>query len=144
MGTYKKAHWHGPGAHVFVLSGHGYSLLWPRSGKREDRIRVDWQPGSLVVPPNEWFHQHFNGGARPARYLALRWGSHRYGRIAGITPANEGADKSLHEGGSQIEFAFEDPAVLDEFETEVVKNGAKPEMRGFFPTRNEFNVKIPV
>ena len=143
VGTYKKAHWHGPGAHVFVLSGQGYSLLWPKDSKRSDRTRVDWKPGSLVVPPNEWFHQHFNGGAQPARYLALRWGSHRFSRIAGITPDNEGADKSLQEGGSQIEYDFEDPAVLDEFEEEVVKNGATPGMRGFFPGRTKYNVKIP-
>ncbi len=142
IGTYKKAHWHGPGAHVFVLSGQGYSLLWPKDGKREDRIRVDWKPGALVVPPNEWFHQHFNGGAQPARYLALRWGSHRYGKIAGITPSTEGADKSLEDGGSQIEYSFEDPTVLDEFEEECIKNGAKPQMRDFFPSRTSFTVSI--
>jgi quercetin dioxygenase-like cupin family protein len=143
VGTYKKAHWHGPGAHVFVLSGHGYSLLWPKDSKRTERIRVDWKPGSLVVPPNEWFHQHFNGGATPARYLALRWGSHRFGAIAGITPDTEGADKSVEDGGSQIEYEIEDPAVLDEFEEECIKNGAEPQMRGFFPQRSSFTVKLP-
>ncbi len=143
VGTYKKAHWHGPGAHVFVLSGHGYSLLWPKDVKRTERTRVDWKPGSLVVPPNEWFHQHFNGGASPARYLALRWGSHRFGSIAGITPDTEGADKSVEEGGSQIEYEIEDPAVLDEFEAECLKHGAVPQMRGFFPNRKRFTVKLP-
>ena len=143
VGTYKKAHWHGPGAHVFVLSGQGYSLLWPKDAKRTDRTRVDWKPGSLVVPPNEWFHQHFNGGASPARYLALRWGSHRFGSIAGITPDTEGADKSIEEGGSQIEYEIENPAVLDEFEEECLKHGATPQMRGFFPDRKSFKVKLP-
>ena len=143
VGTYKKAHWHGPGAHVFVLSGQGYSLLWPKDAKRSERTRVDWKPGSLVVPPNEWFHQHFNGGGSPARYLALRWGSHRFSSIAGITPDTEGADKSIEEGGSQIEYEIEDPAVLDEFEEECLKNGATPQMRGFFPDRKSFKVKLP-
>ena len=143
VGTYKKAHWHGPGAHVFVLSGQGYSLLWPKDAKRTERTRVDWKPGSLVVPPKEWFHQHFNGGGSPARYLALRWGSHRFSSIAGITPDNEGADKSLEEGGSQIEYEIEDPAVLDEFEEECLKHGAAPAMRGFFPDRKRFPVKLP-
>ena len=143
VGTYKKAHWHGPGAHVFVLSGQGYSLLWPKDAKRSERTRVDWKPGSLVVPPNEWFHQHFNGGGSPARYLALRWGSHRFSSIAGITPDTEGADKSIEEGGSQIEYEIEDPAVLDEFEDECLKNNATPQMRSFFPARKSFTVKLP-
>jgi hypothetical protein len=119
-------------------------LLWPKDGKREDRIRVDWKPGALVVPPNEWFHQHFNGGGTPARYLALRWGSHRFGKIAGITPNTEGADKSLEDGGSQIEYGSEDPTVLDEFEAECIKNAAHPEMRKFFVNRTSYTVDIGV
>ncbi len=43
IGTYKKGHAHGPGAHVIVLSGDGFSLMWPEG---EEPQRYDWEIGT--------------------------------------------------------------------------------------------------
>ena len=135
VGTYKKAHRHGPGAHVIILSGKGYSLLWPQG---TERIRVDWQPGSVVVPPNQWFHQHFNAGADPARYLALRWGSQRYDMGAAFSSdegdtGRSGADVSVKDGGWQIEYDDEDRAIHTEFEAELARATAPCRMKSEIP-----------
>lgn len=119
VGTYKKAHRHGPGAHVTILSGKGYSLLWPEG---EEPRRIDWKPGSVIVPPTKWFHQHFNAGAEPARYLALRWNNWRF-RFVGVTDEKP-IDTSVKEGGGQIEYDDEDRKVHETFEAAVVKAGA--------------------
>ena len=58
IGTYKKAHCHGPGAHVIILSGEGYSLMWPEGDAPR---RYEWQVGSMIVPPNMWLHPLLSG-----------------------------------------------------------------------------------
>ncbi len=123
VGTYKKAHRHGPGAHVVIIGGEGYSLMWPEGSEPR---RFDWRDGSVVVPPENWFHQHFNIGATPARYLALRWGSRKYPRPMG--QRSYGTDRSVKEGGSQIEYADEDPTIRETFERELAKHGVKSRM----------------
>jgi hypothetical protein len=101
---YKKAHRHGPGAHVFIFTGKGYSLLWPED---KERTRVDWKPASIVAPPEGWFHQHFNSGAEPARYLALNVFSRKFK----LQPGKIQSDVSLAHGGWQIEYEDEDPEI---------------------------------
>ena len=128
VGTYKNGHRHGPGAHVIVISGEGYSLLW-QEGK--PMTRVDWHAGSMFVPPEMWFHQHFNVGATPARYLALRWGSlkHRMGGIFKVTGSDEGISR---EGGNKIEYEDEDPEIRRMFEAELARRGVESRMAPFF------------
>ena len=121
VGTYKKAHMHGPGAHVIVLSGEGYSLMWPEG---EQPRRYDWQEGSMIVPPNMWFHQHFNTGATPARYLAFK--------AEGVSIRNaQGVPKawiSRRIGGHQVDYADESPLVRETFAQALAKEGLKPRM----------------
>jgi len=134
VGTYKKAHRHGPGAHVFIISGNGYSLLWPEG---KEMIHVDWHVGSVFVPPERWFHQHFNSGAEPARYLALRWGSRKFRRgeeIArgrDVTTAGK-SETSVKLGGDQLEYEDEDPRILQTFKDACAKSGAEVRMDRFF------------
>jgi oxalate decarboxylase/phosphoglucose isomerase-like protein (cupin superfamily) len=47
VGTYKKAHAHGPGAHVIILAGEGYSLMWSEG---EEPKQYEWKPGTLITP----------------------------------------------------------------------------------------------
>jgi oxalate decarboxylase/phosphoglucose isomerase-like protein (cupin superfamily) len=130
VGTYKKAHRHGAGAHVIILDGSGYSLLWPDG---EEPRHVDWAAGSMVVPPENWFHQHFNSGAQPARYLALRWGSQRYDLGGAIHSGEETHDVSVKDGGAQIEYADEDPAIHRQFEDLLARAGADCRMGALVP-----------
>lgn len=108
--TYKKAHRHGPGRVIVIPSGEGYSVMWLEGG---ERVIVPWQEAALFVPPDRWFHQHFNLGAKSARYLAL----HPPVQFAGY------AEKVEDRAKDQIEYTQEDPWVRQTFETELATRG---------------------
>lgn len=113
VGTYKMAHRHGAGAHILVLSGEGFTLMW-EEGKPKQRF--DWKAGAFIVPPDMWFHQHFNTGAQPARYFAVHYG---YWRVL----MKDLGPESMHaEAGHQISYEDEDPDVLEIFTERLKRN----------------------
>lgn len=108
--TYKKAHRHGPGRVIVIPAGEGYSILW-EEGK--EKIVVPWHEASVFVPPNKWFHQHFNTGAEPARYIAMHPPHQFFGH----------EEKIKDRAKDQIEYPDEDPWIRQKFEEELGKKG---------------------
>jgi gentisate 1,2-dioxygenase len=130
QGTYKKAHAHDAGAHIFCVTGQGYSLLWHDGENPIDTVRVDWKPGTLYAPPDgPTIHQHFNTANAPSRYLALDFGGIRYKVTEKKSKNYEGMDVSMKDGGIQIEYEDEDPRILELFERECAKAGSQSKMR---------------
>ena len=126
VGTYKKAHAHGPGAHVIILSGEGYSLCWP-DGIEGKPQRFDWEVGTLIVPRNNVYHQHFNTGREPARYLAFR--------TSGSARNAQGVMKCFYSrriGGDQLDYADETPDMRKMFIDALAKNGLEMRMQAAY------------
>ncbi len=121
VGTYKKAHAHGPGAHVIILTGTGYSLMWPEG---EEPRRYEWQIGTLIVPPTLWVHQHFNTGTSPARYLAFKHEGVAIRNAQGVPKAWI----SRRLGGDQIDYADEQPVIRQQFAEALAAHGLKSRM----------------
>jgi mannose-6-phosphate isomerase-like protein (cupin superfamily) len=114
VGTYKKAHRHGAGISI-VIPGEadGYSIMWKEG---EEKILVPWHEGSCFIPPSNWYHQHFNAGAVPARYMPFHTARHP------LFGGQRGADVGPNH---QIEYPDEDPMVRETFEKELAKRGVK-------------------
>ena len=101
---YKKGHRHGPGRVIVIPEGEGYSILWPEGG---EKVVCPWQEASIFVPPENWYHQHFNIGKGQARYLALA-----------PIPQFQGTAYR-----HQIEYPDEDAFIREKFEGELAKQG---------------------
>jgi quercetin dioxygenase-like cupin family protein len=110
--TYKKAHRHGPGFMIVIPAGEGYSVMW-REGQEANKVVIPWHEGSIFIPPNKWFHQHFNVGTIRARYLAF----HPPVQFAGYS------EKLEDRARDQIEYTNEDPFIRAKFEEELGKLG---------------------
>jgi gentisate 1,2-dioxygenase len=100
---YKMGHKHDAGAVIVIPRGEGYSVLWKPD--TNERLVCEWKEGSLLVPPHMWYHQHFNLGQEPARYLKLN------GHIPAFRESH------------QIDYSQEDPWVRRRFEGELAKRG---------------------
>jgi len=129
VGTYKKAHRHGPDFHVFIVSGQGYSLFWYEGDK--DFIRFDWKPGCVFAPTDMIYHQHFNTSAEPARYMAAALGSTRYPFSAEKRALKMGVDVNVRDGGRQIEYEDQDPRIHRLYLEELAKKGIASRMGEF-------------
>jgi hypothetical protein len=131
VGTYKKAHRHAPDVHIYIISGEGYSLLFYEGDK--DFARVDWRPGWVFAPPDMMFHQHFNSGSEPVRYIAFTQGSVRYPLTDHMRRIYAKIDQDVKKGGNQIEYADQDPRVHRMFVEELAKKGVAVKMDEFAP-----------
>ncbi len=109
-GTYKKAHRHGPGVVIIIPAGEGFSIMWPEG---EEKVVVPWHEASMFVPPNRWFHQHFNVSVEPARYLALS----PLKQVRGLGDAANRLELN------QVEYPNEEPWIRDMFKEELGKRG---------------------
>ena len=114
-GTYKKGHRHGPGRVIVIPAGEGYSIIWPEG---EEKKIIPWPEASVFVPPDRWFHQHFNVSVTPARYLALA-----------PLPQFSGHSEQVQDAfRDQIEYPNEEPWIRQRFEDELAKRGLKSRM----------------
>ena len=128
VGTYKKAHRHGPDFHIFPVTGHGYSLFWYEGDA--DFTKIDWEPGWVYAPPDQMFHQHFNTAPQASRYLAVAFGSIRYPFSSDKKALfGEGVDKSVGLGGRQIEYEDEDHHLRELFKAELSRRGVAVDPR---------------
>lgn len=63
-------HRHTTEAYLYVVKGHGFSLI---NYEDEPIEAVEWQEGTLFAPPRWAWHQHFNLDADDtSRYLAIQ------------------------------------------------------------------------
>ena len=63
-------HRHTTEAYLYVVKGHGFSLV---NYEDEPIEAVEWQEGTLFAPPRWAWHQHFNLDADDtSRYLAIQ------------------------------------------------------------------------
>jgi oxalate decarboxylase/phosphoglucose isomerase-like protein (cupin superfamily) len=100
---YKKAHLHGPGRVIVIPAGEGYSILWEPNGTK---VICPWGEAAVFTPPGGWYHQHFNLGDGPARYL-------KFGHL----PILSGAGGM--NGRDQIEYIQEEQEIRDIFDEKL-------------------------
>lgn len=121
-GTYATAHRHQAGAHVIVVQGDGYELLY-MPGEEKNRRKVRARPYAVVAPQLNEFHHHFNAGHGEYKMLAFRGGGVRHGWGMRYDPNVTSQSKDPNAWSYMIPFNQEDPTIREEYYAELEKNG---------------------
>ena len=95
--------------------------MWPEG--EEPQAATTGRYGTLIVPPNAWFHQHFNSGPTPARYLAFK---HCVAAQRARACRCRGSSRRL--GGTQVDYADEHPLVRRMFAEALARHGTASRM----------------
>ena len=133
-GTYKKAHRHGPAAHLITLEGSGYTLEW-NTGK--ELVEFPWKDGTCYTALNSFWHQHFNTGDKPVRYLAITNGRYHTGLRARPAKVEQ---VGLAQYGDNMDYEEEEPWIREKFREECAKNGVKID---YTKMSKEYELSLP-
>jgi mannose-6-phosphate isomerase-like protein (cupin superfamily) len=124
-GTYVTAHRHQPGAHVIVIEGEGYELLFMPGDESNPgaRRKVPLRPYGVIAPRLNEYHQHFNTGRGPLKQLAFRGASSRFGAGVSYDPVGAARSDNPFAVSFKLRYDQEDPRVREEYYRELEKNG---------------------
>jgi mannose-6-phosphate isomerase-like protein (cupin superfamily) len=126
-GSYAKASRQLQGSHIFGVDGEGYTLVWKEGA--ETFTRMAWRHGVVCAAGGMLFHQHFNAGAAPARFLDVQLGSARFPMFR-ARRASYG-DASVYAAGSAtIPYAQQDPRIHAQWLETIKTKGVTSQMRG--------------
>ena len=146
VGRYHKAHYHGPGAVLTGLKGHGYVNIWPKElgihpwqdGHADKVLLVNWGPNSIYSPPDGYFHQHMSTGKVPARHVAVYGGDSPLSTQRVVDEGN--VYLPVRENGVLIDYEDEDPEVRRYFIEANAKEGVECTMLPVKYRNDGFNI----
>jgi mannose-6-phosphate isomerase-like protein (cupin superfamily) len=121
-GTYATAHRHQAGAHVIVVEGSGYELMFMEH-ERDHPRKVDASAYAVVAPKLNEYHQHFNTGKGDYKMLAFRGHSLRYGIGEQYDPNSTSQSTDRAAASFKIPYAEEDPHIRQSYWHDLARNG---------------------
>ena len=92
--------------------------MWPDGG---ERVKEYWGPGSMIVPPDWWWHQHFVVSKEPVRTLALKLSSKRNK----VNRSTMFTNRNIRDGGNQMSYEDIPPDLMAEIKQTFAQECAK-------------------
>ena len=124
-GTYGQARRQVYGSLLLGIAGAGMTVSFADpDGARE---RLDWKSGVACAPKGLVFHQHFNVGAAPARFLRIEFGTMDFPIMR--PRARAYGDASVYaSGAAEVPFAEEKPEIRRDWLETLKKAGVQSRM----------------